>query len=131
MNHALWYTVHCDIPCIVIYRALWYTVHCDILCIVIYRALWYTYGIRTKKCTILRQSFNLIIVSSTCFEHPSVHPQEDLYMQCYGISFMRPYKQCFMHTSCHTPDCLYGCMKYQKLNVQAFLRMNTWTLKTF
>jgi len=33
-------------------------------------------------------------VSSTCFEHPSVHPQEDLYMPFYGISFMHPYKQC-------------------------------------
>jgi len=32
-------------------------------------------------------------VSSTCFERPSVHPQEDLYIQFYGISFMRPYKQ--------------------------------------
>jgi len=32
-------------------------------------------------------------VSSTCFEHPSVHPQEDLYMQFYGIYFMHPYKQ--------------------------------------
>ena len=25
-------------------------------------------------------------MSSTCFEHPSVHPQEDLYMQFCGIS---------------------------------------------
>jgi len=25
-------------------------------------------------------------VSSTCFGHPRVHPQEDLYMQFYGIS---------------------------------------------
>jgi len=32
-----------------------------------------------------------ITVSSTCFEHPSVHPQEGLYMQFYGISFMHPY----------------------------------------
>ena len=32
-------------------------------------------------------------MSSTCFEHPSVHPQEDLYMQFYGISFIHPYKQ--------------------------------------
>jgi len=32
-------------------------------------------------------------MSSTCFEHhPSVHPQEDLYMQLYGISFTHPYK---------------------------------------
>jgi hypothetical protein len=36
---------------------------------------------------------NLIIGSSTCFEHPSVHPQEDFDMQFYGISFMHPYKQ--------------------------------------
>jgi len=34
----------------------------------------------------------LILVSSTCFEHPSVQTQEDLYMQFYGISFMHPYK---------------------------------------
>jgi len=32
-------------------------------------------------------------VSSTCFEHPSVRPQEDLYMQFYCISFMHPYNQ--------------------------------------
>ena len=31
-------------------------------------------------------------MSSTCFEHPSVHPQEDFYMQFYVISFMYPYK---------------------------------------
>ena len=27
------------------------------------------------------------------FQHPSVHPQEDLYMQFYGISSTLPYKQ--------------------------------------
>jgi len=32
-------------------------------------------------------------VSAKCFEHASVHPQEDLCMQCYGISFMHPYQQ--------------------------------------
>ena len=42
---------------------------------------------------VSKQCFNLIIVPSTCFEHPSVHPQEELYMQFYGISYMRPYKQ--------------------------------------
>jgi len=31
-------------------------------------------------------------LSSTCFEHPTVHAQEYLYMQFYGV-FMRPYKQ--------------------------------------
>jgi hypothetical protein len=33
------------------------------------------------------------MVSATCFEHPSVHPREDLYIQFYGISFMHPYEQ--------------------------------------
>jgi len=32
-------------------------------------------------------------LSSTYFEHPNVHPQEDFYMQFYGISFMHQYKQ--------------------------------------
>jgi hypothetical protein len=32
-------------------------------------------------------------MSSTSFEHPSVHTQEDLYMQFYGISVMHRYKQ--------------------------------------
>ena len=33
-------------------------------------------------------------MSSTSFEQPSVHPQEDLYMQFYGFFFfMNPYKQ--------------------------------------
>ena len=26
-----------------------------------------------------------ILLSSICFEQPSVHPQEDMYMQYYGI----------------------------------------------
>ena len=33
------------------------------------------------------------MASSTCFENPSVHPQEDLYVQFYGISFMHPFNQ--------------------------------------
>ena len=28
---------------------------------------------------------DLIQLSSACFEQPSVHPQEDLYMQFFGI----------------------------------------------
>ena len=32
--------------------------------------------------------FNVIIVSSTCFEHPSVHPQAELYIQFCGIFLM-------------------------------------------
>jgi len=41
----------------------------------------------------LYQCFNSNVDSSTCFEHPSGHLQEDLYMQFYGISFKHPYKQ--------------------------------------
>jgi len=41
-----------------------------------------------QNAHFLQQRFNLIVVSSTYFEHPSVHPQEDLYMQFYGIPFM-------------------------------------------
>jgi len=37
---------------------------------------------------------DLVIVCSTCFEHRSVHPHEDLYVQFYGISFIHPYRQC-------------------------------------
>ena len=52
------------------------------------------YVMRTNKMhNFVHYCFNLIIVSSTCFEHPSVHPQEDLNMQFYGIACMHPYKQ--------------------------------------
>ena len=47
----------------------------------------------------LNYCFDLIIVSSICFEHPSAHPQKNLYMQFYGILFMRPYKQYRVHPS--------------------------------
>jgi len=59
-------------------------------------------------------------VSSTCFEHPSVHPQEDLYMQFYGISFMPSTRLLiWMHERNNI-----------KLHVQVFLRMNTWMSET-
>jgi len=32
-------------------------------------------------------------VSSTYFDHPSIHPQNVLSVQFYGISFVHPYKQ--------------------------------------
>jgi len=70
-------------------------------------------------------------VSSTCFEHPSVHPQEDLYMQFYGISFMHPYKQSgwwIDQTACR--DAWKKYHKTIKLHVQVFLRMNTWMFET-
>jgi len=36
---------------------------------------------------------DLIKLSWTCFEQPSVHPQEDLYMQFFWYFFMHPYKK--------------------------------------
>ena len=45
-----------------------------------------------KNAQFLHQCFNLIVMSSKYFEHLSVHPQEDFYMQVYGISFIHPYK---------------------------------------
>jgi len=57
--------------------------------------------------------FNLIVVSSTCCEHPSVHLQEDLYMQFYGTSFTHPYKHSgfYIHIYIYIWILLYGCMK--------------------
>jgi len=60
-----------------------------------------------------------MILSSTCFEQPSVHPQEDFYMQVYQTY----------------PD--IGQTAYTnawknsvKQHVQVFLRMNTWYFET-
>ena len=68
-----------------------------------------------QNAHFLHKCFNLIILSSTRFAHPSVHHQEDLYMQLYGISLMDQYEQDVLDTvsstSCHRPDCLYGSMK--------------------
>ena len=47
-------------------------------------------------------------MSSTCVEHASVHPQEDLYVQFYGITFMHPYKQ---SGRCH-PDIKVKSVSY-------------------
>jgi len=67
-------------------------------------------------------------LSSTCFEQPSVHLQEDLYMQFHGIFFMHQYKH-----SGRWQDVLstYGCMKkYHKTVCKVFLKMNTWLFET-
>ena len=62
----------------------------------------------------------LITVSSTCFEHPSVHPQEDLYIQFYSrwqdVHILPSTKLLiWMHER-----------NVIKLHVQDFPRMNTW-----
>ena len=90
------------------------------------------YVIRTNKT----HDFNLIIVSSTCFEHPSVHPQEeDMYMRFYGVSLTYSCKKSgrwqdvfVSNTSCHRPDCLYGCMKEIKENCMYKSSSWRWTL---
>ena len=48
---------------------------------------------------------NSIIVSSTCFEQPSFHPQEDLYMQFNGI----------FHGEIVIEGCM-NCLKYKILS---------------
>jgi len=57
-------------------------------------------------------------VTSTCLEHPSVHSQEDLYMQFYGISCIHPCKQ-----SGQWQDVLHT-------KLSNFLRKNTWMFET-
>jgi len=102
-------------------------------CTVIYRS-----NNNQQNAQCLHKCFNLIIVSLTCFEHPSVHPQEDLYIQFYGISVMHPYKQ----QSGQWQDVLQHILPSTrlliwmhdrntiKLHVQVFLRMNTWMFET-
>jgi hypothetical protein len=71
--------------------------------------------------------FYLIILSSTCFEHPSVHHQEDLYMQFYGISVMHLNKHILPSTELliriHARNTI-------RLLVQVFLRTKTWMFET-
>ena len=68
---------------------------------------------------ILYECCNLIIVSSICFEHPSVHHLEDFYMQFYGISFLHPYKQ-----SGRWQDVFH---QTHVSNIQVFILRNTCT----
>ena len=46
-----------------------------------------------QNADFLHYGFHLIIISSTCFELQSVHPQEDLYTEFHGISYMHLHKQ--------------------------------------
>jgi len=83
-------------------------------------------------------------VSSTCFEQPSVHPQEDLYMQFYSISFVHLYKQSgrcqdvfismsikqVFLTSTRLLIRMHGKNTINH-HVQVFLMMSTWLLETY
>ena len=46
-----------------------------------------TCNVNRQHAQFLHSCFNLIIVSSTCFEHPSVHPQEDWYIRVLWYFF--------------------------------------------
>jgi len=48
-------------------------------------------------------------VSSTCFEHQSVRPQGDLYMQFYGICFMHPCKESGRWQGTQTYPAIFYC----------------------
>jgi hypothetical protein len=91
--------------------------------------------IRASKLHILYWCFNLIQVSSTCFEHPSVHPQEDLYMKFYGmfpcvyISSLVDVRMCVILTLTRLHIWMHERNSI-KLQVQVFLRVNTWIYKT-
>ena len=66
-------------------------------------------------------------MSSTCFEHPSVHPQDDLYMQFYCMSFMHLYQT---HPDIDQTAYWMHERNTIKLHVQVFLWMNTWMFET-
>jgi len=63
---------------------------------------------------------NLTIVSSTCFEHPSVHPQEDFYIQfyiifsCIHISSLVDFRMCAYHKTASTSP-----LEDEKLDVRS------------
>jgi len=42
--------------------------------------LYFQTNVNQQNMHFLYECFKLIIVPSTCFDHPSVYPQEDLYM---------------------------------------------------
>ena len=83
-------------------------------------------------------------MSSTGFEHRSVNPQEDLYIQFYGISFVHPCKQFggwrdALATHPVIDETAYMDAWYMyiyiyiyaiKLHIQVVLRMNTWMFET-
>jgi hypothetical protein len=76
------------------------------------------------------------------FQQPSVHPREDLYLQLYGISCTHPHKQygrwqdTFVTQSAKhiLPSTrLLMWMRARntiQLQVQVFLRMNSWMFET-
>jgi len=72
-----------------------------------------------RNAHFLYYCFNLIM-SSTCFEHPSVHPQEELYMQfyvflsCTNISSLVDGRMCWIRVS-NTSFHLSRCLMYYRM----------------
>ena len=59
-------------------------------------------------------------MSSICFEHPSVHPQEDLYVKSYGISF---HKRKILNTILYADDQILMATSEDELQIMAY-RLN-------
>jgi hypothetical protein len=65
-------------------------------------------------------------MSSTCFEQPSVHPREDLYMQFYGISVTHP-----CQAVCSMAGCVWHFLFLRYITMQVsknvkFLLLAPW-----
>ena len=58
-----------------------------------------------QNAPFLYKCINLIIMSSTCFDHHIVHPQEDFCMQFYGIFFTYTYRQSGRWQVVHDTGC--------------------------
>jgi hypothetical protein len=72
------------------------------------------------------------MLSSTCFEQPSVHHAHTLLWHFFHAPVSAVWLiSGWSDTSWHQLDCWYGCIKNTiKLYVQDFLRMNTWLSET-
>ena len=73
--------------------------------------------------------FNLIIVSSTCFEHRNFHPREGLYCTCGFMGFLscKHISSLVDGTPCHRPGCLYGWEYFVSQIVLRTRNCDFWT----
>ena len=85
IEYAVWYVgVGITVQCGLSHndRFYWEITECCRVCCETVRGTRATiHVIRDKIAQILHWRLNSIIVSSTCFDHPSVHSQEDLYVK--------------------------------------------------
>ena len=79
------------------------------------RAMWYTYVISINKMHTFYMNV-LILVSSTCFEHLTVHPQDDFLHAVLWNFFMHPYKY-QTHPDINQPAHTDACKDTVKLHL--------------